>query len=353
MFNFYLLFFGQNSEKYFERNCFRKSVSSGCISLGRHVCRAKFARITFSSYEISHENARKFSPAFFFEPSLRVSEKRSCKIPAKLPAKFLCTKSKKSPTSFSRRAGNSCLWSLVTETECKIVETCCELSFLCGDLGCDEVYWHCYFSVSLHCEAQQCELHSRAANRGGGVPDVFGVGWGSSAWRGGQKVRYVLRSPRKPNFLTGYPGISAVISQGCPKSLRKKGLCSILVPYFVLFGDFPDFPGISHLVCSIPSFSACYFINSPCEEQSRKGPRHNPDLPPKSGKPPVWKPPFSDHNEVTLRLRVAILLHSVPGWWVNLDIPLHGAYVAQIARLLAQEGCCCRVASSSCSDHVR
>ena len=58
------------------------------------------------------------------------------------------------------------------------------------------------------------------------------VGWGSSTWRdGGQKVRYVPRNPGKPNFLAGYPGIFAGISLKCPKSLRKKSLCSILVPY--------------------------------------------------------------------------------------------------------------------------
>ena len=49
--------------------------------------------------------------------------------------------------------------------------------------------------------------------------------------RGGrQKVRYVLRNPGKANFLAGYPGICAGIYRGCPKGLRKKGLCSILVP---------------------------------------------------------------------------------------------------------------------------
>ena len=49
------------------------------------------------------------------------------------------------------------------------------------------------------------------------------VGWGSSTWKGGgQKVGCVLRNPRKPNFLVGYPGIFAGISRRCPKSLRKK-----------------------------------------------------------------------------------------------------------------------------------
>ena len=59
-------------------------------------------------------------------------------------------------------------------------------------------------------------------------PKLFGpdiCGWGGGLPREGQKVRYVLRSPGKPkfpNFLAGDPGIFAGISQGRPKSLRKK-----------------------------------------------------------------------------------------------------------------------------------
>ena len=56
------------------------------------------------------------------------------------------------------------------------------------------------------------------------------VGWGSSTWRGGgQKVRYVLRNPGKPNFWAGYPGILGGISRGRPRSSTRKSLCSILV----------------------------------------------------------------------------------------------------------------------------
>ena len=64
---------------------------------------------------------------------------------------------------------------------------------------------------------------------------TFGSGyfqWGGGLpreWGGGHKVRYVPRSPGKPNFVwdipgfcVGYPGILAGISRGCPKSLRKK-----------------------------------------------------------------------------------------------------------------------------------
>ena len=39
---------------------------------------------------------------------------------------------------------------------------------------------------------------------------------------GGQKVRYVLRNPGKPNFLAGYPGIFAGISRGCPKKFEEE-----------------------------------------------------------------------------------------------------------------------------------
>ena len=54
------------------------------------------------------------------------------------------------------------------------------------------------------------------------------VGWGSSTWRGdGQKVWYVLRNPGKPNFWRDIPGFLAGISRVCPRSLRKKGLCSM------------------------------------------------------------------------------------------------------------------------------
>ena len=46
----------------------------------------------------------------------------------------------------------------------------------------------------------------------------FRVGRGPSTWMGGgQKVRYVLRSPGKPNFFAGYP----VILPGYPGGVRK------------------------------------------------------------------------------------------------------------------------------------
>ena len=47
---------------------------------------------------------------------------------------------------------------------------------------------------------------------------------------GPKKVWYVLRNPKKPNFLAGYPWIFAGFSRGRPKSLRRESLCSILVP---------------------------------------------------------------------------------------------------------------------------
>ena len=68
---------------------------------------------------------------------------------------------------------------------------------------------------------------------------------------------------------------------------------------FCPFLSFPDFSGIFP-ICSgmvrgfsrfVP-FSPSRPIKSIYEEQSRKGPRHNPDLSRKKvGNPPVWKPP--------------------------------------------------------------
>ena len=53
-------------------------------------------------------------------------------------------------------------------------------------------------------------------------------------------------------------------------------------------GIFPICPGIFP-ICPFPLFRP---ISSTYEEQSRKGPRHNPDLSRKKWEtPPVWKPP--------------------------------------------------------------
>ena len=63
-------------------------------------------------------------------------------------------------------------------------------------------------------------------------PDIFRWGRGlPGEGVGGQKVRHLSRNPGKQNFWAGYPGIFAGISQGHPKSLRKKKLCSIFGPY--------------------------------------------------------------------------------------------------------------------------
>ena len=52
---------------------------------------------------------------------------------------------------------------------------------------------------------------------------IFSGGWGSSTWRGGgQKVRYVLRNPGKPNFWAGYPGILPGYLGGALKVWEKK-----------------------------------------------------------------------------------------------------------------------------------
>ena len=69
--------------------------------------------------------------------------------------------------------------------------------------------------------------------------------------------------------------------------------------FLVLFGDFPDFAGIfpicprfvrgfSRLVDPCPLSRP---IDSTHEEQSRKGPQHNPDLFRKNGNPPGLEPP--------------------------------------------------------------
>ena len=60
---------------------------------------------------------------------------------------------------------------------------------------------------------------------------------------------------------------------------------------FPIFRDFPDLSGDSAGIFPICPFPLSRPINSTNEEQSRKGPRHNPDLsairtfPEKSGKP--------------------------------------------------------------------
>ena len=63
-------------------------------------------------------------------------------------------------------------------------------------------------------------------------PDIFGRGGGLPREGVGAKKFGMSLETREVQFFFG--GISldfAGISQGCPKSLRKKGSCSILVPY--------------------------------------------------------------------------------------------------------------------------
>ena len=69
---------------------------------------------------------------------------------------------------------------------------------------------------------------------------------------------------------------------------------SCFVVLFCPFWDFPDFGGISYFVRGILPICPCSLarpINSTYEEQSRKGPRHNPDLFRESGKHPGLEPP--------------------------------------------------------------
>ena len=73
---------------------------------------------------------------------------------------------------------------------------------------------------------------------------------------------------------------------------------SVFIPFnyvlfgtFLIFRDFPiffgDFPGVGPFPLSRPT----NFIESAYEEQSRKGPRHKPDLSRKSEKPPGLENP--------------------------------------------------------------
>ena len=82
------------------------------------------------------------------------------------------------------------------------------------------------------------------------------------------------------------------------------GLVLPFLSFFVLFCPFLSFLGLSRFFWDFPDllgdgpgiFPICLFplsrpIKGTYEEQSRKGPRHNLDLPKKVGNPPVWKPP--------------------------------------------------------------
>ena len=57
------------------------------------------------------------------------------------------------------------------------------------------------------------------------------------------------------------------------------------------FRDFPDLFGDGPGIFPMCPFPLSRPINSAYEEQSRTGPRHNPDLSRRQGTPPVWKPP--------------------------------------------------------------
>ena len=82
--------------------------------------------------------------------------------------------------------------------------------------------------------------------------------------------------------------------------VSRSGLVLPFLSFFVLFGTFPIFPGFSRFAPGTGPgiFPICPFplsrpIKSTYEEQSRKGPRHNPDLSRKKwetpgfGNPPV------------------------------------------------------------------
>ena len=62
-------------------------------------------------------------------------------------------------------------------------------------------------------------------------PDIFGWGGGLPREGVGAKKFGTSLEPGKPNFFGGISRDFAGISRRCPKSLRKKSLCSIFVPY--------------------------------------------------------------------------------------------------------------------------
>ena len=93
------------------------------------------------------------------------------------------------------------------------------------------------------------------------------------------------------------------LNRGC---FKRSGLVLPLLSFLVLFGTFLGFSRFAHgwsgifPICPSP-FSRP--IKSTYEEQSRKGPRHNLDLPEKSGKHPGLETPrFSLSQEYSLRI---------------------------------------------------
>ena len=81
---------------------------------------------------------------------------------------------------------------------------------------------------------------------------------------------------------------------GSNRAVSQSGLVlpSSCFEYVCPFCDFLDFSGtflISSGICPIRPFPLSRPARITCKEHSRTGPRHNPDLSQKSGKPPVWK----------------------------------------------------------------
>ena len=85
--------------------------------------------------------------------------------------------------------------------------------------------------------ASKCQGRERNPNTNflvrissGGVVVFHMKGWGPKSSVCPSKQKNKKKQKIKPNFLAGYPGIVAGISLGCPKSLRKQSVCSILIP---------------------------------------------------------------------------------------------------------------------------
>ena len=151
----------------------------------------------------------------------------------------------------SSLVNNPCVWQLMMSRHCDCYLKCprltlsqmqvrCEVSM---KLGMTPLFVDNTCAVALLFENdnqhKQVVLEKEEMERIGDVQVIklehklklfgsryFLLGWGSSTWSGGgQKVRYVPRKPGKTNFLVGYPGILAGVSQDCPKVTggKKKG----------------------------------------------------------------------------------------------------------------------------------
>ena len=108
-----------------------------------------------------------------------------------------------------------------------------------------------------------------------------------------------MRYPAKTSTREFCDTIQGPLNGGASNGgVSRSGLVLPCLSFFVLFGTFPifwDFPDLVRDglgIFPIGPFPLSRPIKSTNEEQSRKGPRHNPDRSrTKVGNPPVWKHP--------------------------------------------------------------